>query len=84
MCGLISGFSWSVWQALKIGVPHLRQLHQVPCDRCLYATGDYRLKCTVCPCTAFSLAAIDCRDFVPTDRIVPHPSNSRRSSKMDL
>lgn len=53
LCGLtLAGvFLWSVWTAGKDGVARLRRLHQIPCDRCVFFTGDYRLKCTVYPLT---------------------------------
>jgi hypothetical protein len=41
----------------------LRKVHQIPCSRCAFYTGDYRLKCAVHPARAFSEEAIDCRDF---------------------
>ena len=56
---------WRSWQLLNRGVAHLRRLHQIPCSRCAFFTGDYRLKCTVHPCTALSEQAINCRDFEP-------------------
>ena len=45
-------------------IAHLQRLHQIPCDRCAYFTGDYRLKCTVNPMVAMSEEAIGCRDFI--------------------
>ena len=45
------------------GWKQLRRMHQVPCSRCVYFTGDYNLKCTVRPCDALTEQAIDCRDF---------------------
>ena len=41
----------------------LRKVHRIPCSRCVFCTGDYRLKCAVHPMRAFSEEAIDCRDF---------------------
>jgi hypothetical protein len=41
----------------------LRKVHRIPCSRCVFCTGDYRLKCAVHPARAFSEDAIDCRDF---------------------
>jgi len=41
----------------------LRKVHRIPCSRCVFCTGDYRLKCAVHPARAFSEEAIDCRDF---------------------
>lgn len=69
--GMMAFLGWSVWAALREGISRLTKLHQIPCNRCLYCTGDYRLKCTVSPCTAFTEDAIGCRDFEPTDHSVP-------------
>lgn len=52
--------------ALQDGVARLKRLHQIPCSRCAYFTGDYRLKCTVHPCKALTEDALDCRDYAPT------------------
>lgn len=43
------------------GLTYVKKLHQVPCNRCIYFTGDYRLKCTVNPLMALSEETIDCR-----------------------
>jgi hypothetical protein len=60
-------FSCLFWRSLfmiKQAVNHLKRLHQIPCDKCVYFTGDYRLKCTVNPTMAMSETAIGCRDFI--------------------
>jgi hypothetical protein len=57
------GFFTALSLAVQEGMIKLRKLHQIPCHRCIFATGDYRLKCTVNPCQAFSEAAIDCLDY---------------------
>jgi hypothetical protein len=57
--------------ACRDGFLRLRRLHQIPCDRCSFFTGEYRLKCTVHPCEAFTEAAIACRDFEPTSHPIP-------------
>ncbi|MEL6929053.1 MAG: hypothetical protein AAFO95_10490 [Cyanobacteria bacterium J06600_6] len=49
-------------------IAHLQRLHQIPCDKCAYFTGDYRLKCTVNPIIAMSEQAIGCRDFLEDAR----------------
>ncbi|NJL19908.1 MAG: hypothetical protein HC895_02325 [Leptolyngbyaceae cyanobacterium SM1_3_5] len=67
------GFLWAVSEACRDGIQRLKKLHQIPCDRCVYFTGDYRLKCTVHPCKALSEEAIDCRDF----EVTQHQSTSR-------
>lgn len=54
---------WKIWKVLNIGVNHLKTLHQIPCSKCVFFTGDYRLKCTVRPTEALSESAIFCRDF---------------------
>ncbi|ABB57569.1 hypothetical protein PCC6311_1629 [Synechococcus elongatus PCC 6311] len=58
-------FFLSVLCALQDGAAQLKRLHQVPCNRCAFSTGDHRLKCTVRPCQAFSEEAICCIDFEP-------------------
>lgn len=68
--GFMAFLVWNLWHALQRGVRQLQQLHQVPCDRCLFCTGDYRLKCTVHPTIAFSEEAIDCPDFESTVHLI--------------
>lgn len=68
--GMLTLLSWRIWATLREGVDRLRTLHRIPCNRCLYCTGDYRLKCTVDPRAAFTEEAIDCRDFEPADRLI--------------
>lgn len=59
-------FFWSIWQATQDGIARLRRLHQIPCDRCAFFTGDYRLKCTVHPTKSLTEEAINCVDYEPT------------------
>lgn len=66
--GLGVGCLCSSGVALVEGWKHLRRLHQVPCSRCIYFTGDYNLKCTVRPCSALTETAIGCLDFEPERR----------------
>jgi len=63
---LIAVSVWKFVHTAKEGIAYLQKLHQIPCDRCVFFTGDYRLKCTVNPITAMSEEAINCRDFEPT------------------
>jgi hypothetical protein len=56
-------FAWSTWKTLKEDLRHLRRLHQIPCDRCVFFTGEHNLKCTVHPSRAFHEEAIDCPDY---------------------
>ena len=60
---LVGSLLFSFWKTAKEGIAHLKKLHQIPCSRCVFFTGDYRLKCTVNPLTAMSEEAINCRDF---------------------
>jgi len=62
---LLLVFFLSLLFALDDGVKRLRRLHQIPCDRCLYNTGNPYLRCPVNPLSAFSEDAIHCRDFEP-------------------
>ncbi|AFZ33031.1 hypothetical protein ABN584_09005 [Gloeocapsa sp. BRSZ] len=62
---LLAVFLWSIAIATRDGIARLKQLHQVPCSRCAYFTGDYRLKCTVHPCKALTEDAINCLDYEP-------------------
>ena len=61
--GLIALFIWSLQRAFREGIIHLKRLHSIPCSRCAYFTGDYRLKCTVHPKMALTEEALGCGDF---------------------
>jgi hypothetical protein len=56
---------WSVWKAIAEGMTQLKKLHEIPCSRCAYFTGDYHLKCPIYPSNALTEDAISCRDFSP-------------------
>lgn len=45
------------------GTAQAKRLHQIPCSKCQYFSGDYTLKCALHPSQAGTEAAIDCRDF---------------------
>lgn len=70
---LVVGTLARVGQTVRQGWQHLQQLHQIPCSRCAYFTGDYRLKCTVYPSQALTEEAIGCRDFEATSSLTPPP-----------
>jgi hypothetical protein len=76
---LIALLCWSAWQTCRQGIQQLKRLHGIPCSRCVYFTGDHRLKCTVHPCTAFSEDALNCVDFEPALRCAAH--SPKRSMK---
>jgi hypothetical protein len=78
--GLLAVFLFSLGWAGQDGVKRLRRLHQVPCSRCAYFTGDYNLKCTVRPCEALTEAAIHCRDFEPGSVIQPILNRKKNAS----
>lgn len=74
---LVAGTIARLGQTIRQGWQHLQQLHQIPCSRCAYFTGDYRLKCTVHPSQALTEEAIDCQDFEATTS-VPSPPCLKR------
>ncbi|MFM6405543.1 MAG: hypothetical protein ACKPGT_13135, partial [Microcystis sp.] len=67
-------FFTALFLAVAQGRRQLQKLHRIPCSRCVFCTGDYRLKCAVHPMRAFSEEAIDCRDF--EREIQENPLNS--------
>ena len=54
---------WSVARAFYDSFQSARRMHQIPCARCRFATGDLHLKCPVHPREAFSEQAIGCADY---------------------
>jgi hypothetical protein len=62
---LLIGFMWAAALALRDGITHLKRLHAIPCDCCIYSTGCYLLKCTVHPSKAFTEESLNCLDFEP-------------------
>ncbi|MEM8642066.1 MAG: hypothetical protein AAGG51_25125 [Cyanobacteria bacterium P01_G01_bin.54] len=56
-------FFLAIALAMRDGIQQLHRLHRVPCTRCAFYTGEYRLKCTVNPYQALSEAAIGCLDY---------------------
>ncbi|KGF71902.1 hypothetical protein DO97_14460 [Neosynechococcus sphagnicola sy1] len=61
--GLTSLVAWSLGTALRDGLRNAQRMHQIPCARCQFFTGDYHLKCTVHPKVALSESAIHCPDY---------------------
>jgi hypothetical protein len=74
---VLVGFFLAIALAVQDGITRLKRLHQVPCSRCTFFTGDYRLKCPVHPCTALSEAAIACLDYEPAIAKVPTRSRTK-------
>ena len=56
-------FFCAIFFAIEDGYLYLRQLHQIPCDRCSFHTGETCLKCTVHPYKAFTVEAVSCEDW---------------------
>lgn len=56
-------FFCAIFLALQEGIIYLNKLHQIPCDRCAFYTGESCLKCTLHPYKAFTEEAINCRDW---------------------
>jgi hypothetical protein len=62
---LLALFSYlrSVFNTLRKDWQHIKRLHQIPCNRCVFFTGEYNLKCTVHPYKALNEEAIGCSDY---------------------
>lgn len=71
---VLLAFFLAICLAIQDGITRLKRLHQIPCSRCAFFTGDYRLKCTVHPCKALSEDAIECLDFEVTTGAVRSPT----------
>jgi hypothetical protein len=52
-------------KSLRKGWINLVRLHQIPCDRCAFFTGEFNLKCPVHPYKALNEKAIGCLDYEP-------------------
>ena len=57
LCGL------SLVSFISDVVAQTKRMHQIPCTKCRYFTGDYRLKCTANPSIANTEQAIECSDY---------------------
>jgi hypothetical protein len=67
----------NAWIISQDGIAYVKRLHQIPCHRCAFFTGDYRLKCTVNPYKALTEDAIACLDYEPTNQSPSCPCQSR-------
>jgi hypothetical protein len=59
------GVALSALKSLYKGWMNLVRLHQIPCHRCAFFTGEFNLKCPVHPYNALNERAIDCLDYEP-------------------
>lgn len=57
LCGL------SLFSSVMDVIAQAKKMHQIPCTKCRFFTGDYRLKCTANPIIANTEQAIDCIDY---------------------
>jgi hypothetical protein len=62
-CSILSLCGWSLASFLMDAVARAKEMHQIPCSKCRFFTGDYRLKCTINPYIANTEQAIGCRDY---------------------
>jgi hypothetical protein len=62
-CSILSLCSWSVASFIMDAVSRAKEMHQIPCSKCRFFTGDYRLKCTINPHLANTEEAISCKDY---------------------
>lgn len=62
-CSVLGFFGWSLARSVLDMVAQAKKMHQIPCTKCRFFTGDYRLKCTVNPSVANTEQAIDCSDY---------------------
>ena len=58
--------SWSLISCVLDVIAQTKKMHQIPCTKCRFFTGDYRLKCTVNPSVANTEQAIECNDYQKT------------------
>ena len=64
--GALSLFSlcgWTLVSCILDVIAQAKRMHQIPCTKCRFFTGDYRLKCTVNPSLANTEQAIGCGDY---------------------
>lgn len=54
---------WSIIRSALDAIAQAQRMHQIPCTKCLFFTGDYHLKCTINPSTANTEQAIGCSDY---------------------
>ena len=60
---ILSLCSWSLISFTLDAIAQAKRMHQIPCTKCRFFTGDYHLKCTVSPGIANTEEAIGCSDY---------------------
>ena len=62
-CSVLGFVMWSLSSFVMDIVAEAKRMHQIPCTKCRFFTGDYHLKCTVNPHIANTEQAIDCSEY---------------------
>ena len=62
-CSVLGLFGWSLVSSAASILAEAKKMHQIPCTKCRFFTGDYHLKCTVNPHDANTEQAIGCCDY---------------------
>lgn len=60
---ILSLCAWSLISCTLDVIAQAKKMHQIPCTKCRFFTGDYHLKCTVNPSVANTEQAIGCGDY---------------------
>ncbi|MEO0014678.1 MAG: hypothetical protein RLZZ535_3067 [Cyanobacteriota bacterium] len=60
---ILSLCAWSLISCIVDVIAQAQKMHQIPCTKCRFFTGDYRLKCTINPSVANTEQAIGCGDY---------------------
>ena len=60
---LLTLCGWTLVSCTLDVIAQAKRMHQIPCTKCRFFTGDYRLKCTVNPSLANTEGAIGCGDY---------------------
>ncbi|HIK33867.1 MAG TPA: hypothetical protein IGS17_12360 [Oscillatoriales cyanobacterium M59_W2019_021] len=76
---LVAGLITAIFRAIEDATSRLKKLHQVPCNRCLYFSGCYQLKCAVHPDKALTEEALFCQDFQEASTPIPACSSRCRA-----
>ena len=66
-CSVLCLCGWSLTSCIMDVVAQTKKMHSIPCTKCRFFTGDYRLKCTANPSIANTEQAIDCPDYRSLD-----------------
>lgn len=62
-CSVLGILGWTLISFVTAAIAQAQKMHQIPCTKCRFFTGDYRLKCTVNPSLANTEQAISCPDY---------------------